>query len=79
MAQATARHILVSSEAKVNELKTAIEGDADFAEVAREHSPCPSGRDGGNLGSFGPVQMVREFHQVVFSSPPTLFQGLASA
>ena len=38
MARATARHILVSSEAKCNELKTAIEGGADFAEVAREHS-----------------------------------------
>ena len=61
MARATARHILVSSEAKCNELKTAIEGGADFAEVAREHSTCPSGRDGGNLGSFGPGQMVREF------------------
>ena len=61
MARATARHILVSSEAKCNELKTAIEGGADFAEVAREHSSCPSGRDGGNLGSFGPSQMVREF------------------
>lgn len=41
MARATARHILVSSEAKCNELKTAIEGGADFAEVAREHSSCP--------------------------------------
>ncbi len=75
MARATARHILVSSEAKCNELKTAIEGGADFAEVAREHSSCPSGRDGGNLGSFGPGQMVREFDQVVFSAPLNVVQG----
>lgn len=54
MARATARHILVSSEAKCNELKAAIEGGADFAQVARENSSCPSSRDGGNLGSFGP-------------------------
>ena len=74
MARATARHILVSSEAKCNELKTAIEGGAD-AEVAREHSTCPSGRDGGNLGSFGPGQMVREFDQVVFSAPLNVVQG----
>lgn len=56
MARATARHILVSSEAKCNELKTAIEGGADFAEVAREHSSCPSGRDGGNLARSAPAR-----------------------
>ncbi len=50
-------------------------GGADFAEVAREHSSCPSGRDGGNLGSFGPGQMVREFDQVVFSAPLNVVQG----
>src|SRR5690606_28671260 len=66
-ARATARHILVSSEARCNELKAAIEAGADFAQVARENSSCPSSRDGGNLGSFGPGQMVREFDQVVFS------------
>lgn len=67
MARATARHILVDSEAKCEALKTEIEGGRDFAEVAREHSSCPSGRQGGDLGSFGPGQMVREFDEVVFS------------
>ncbi|MDI5985528.1 peptidylprolyl isomerase [Halomonas sp. M4R5S39] len=67
MARATARHILVDSEAKCQELKAEIEGGRDFAEVAREHSTCPSGRQGGDLGSFGPGQMVREFDEVVFS------------
>jgi len=67
MTQATARHILVDSEAKCEELKKAIEGGQDFAEVARQHSSCPSGRNGGDLGSFGPGQMVPEFDQVVFS------------
>ncbi|MGE8642459.1 MAG: peptidylprolyl isomerase, partial [Achromobacter sp.] len=47
MAQASARHILVSTEAKCNELKTAIENGADFAQVAKENSSCPSSRDGG--------------------------------
>ncbi|MEC9084154.1 MAG: peptidylprolyl isomerase, partial [Pseudomonadota bacterium] len=51
MAQATARHILVDSEAKCEELKKAIEGGQDFAEVAKQHSSCPSGRNGGDLGS----------------------------
>lgn len=73
--KATARHILVNTEAQCNELKAAIEGGADFAEIARQHSGCPSGRDGGNLGSFGPGQMVREFDVVVFSAPLNVVQG----
>ncbi len=75
MTQATARHILVSTEEQCNELKTAIENGADFAQVAKEHSSCPSGRDGGNLGSFGPGQMVKEFDTVVFSAPVNVVQG----
>jgi len=67
MAIASARHILVPTEEQCNELKTRIEGGEDFAAVAKQHSQCPSGRDGGNLGQFGPGQMVREFDEVVFS------------
>jgi peptidyl-prolyl cis-trans isomerase C len=75
MAKATARHILVSSEEKCNELKAQIEGGADFAEVAKENSSCPSSRQGGDLGSFGPGQMVKEFDTVVFSAPVNVVQG----
>ena len=67
MASASARHILVDSEEKCLELKAKIEGGADFADVARQHSSCPSGRQGGELGTFGPGQMVKEFDEVVFS------------
>lgn len=75
MSKASARHILVSSEEKCKELKAAIEGGADFAQVARENSTCPSSRDGGNLGEFGRGQMVREFDEVVFSAPVNVVQG----
>ncbi|MEH6386636.1 MULTISPECIES: peptidylprolyl isomerase [Pseudomonas] len=75
MAQATARHILVPTEAKCIELKSAIEGGADFAQVARENSTCPSSRQGGDLGTFGPGQMVKEFDTVVFSAPVNEVQG----
>lgn len=68
MTQATARHILVDTEAKCEELKQAIENGQDFADVAREQSRCPSGRNGGDLGSFGPGQMVPEFDKAVFNS-----------
>lgn len=41
---------------------------ARFADLAREHSSCPSGKQGGNLGQFGRGQMVPEFEQAVFST-----------
>ncbi len=67
MARASARHILVNSEEQCLALKQEIENGRDFAEVAKQHSSCPSGRQGGDLGSFGPGQMVPEFDKVVFS------------
>ena len=67
MARAKARHILVETEAACLALKEKIEAGADFAEVARAHSLCPSGNQGGLLGEFGPGQMVEEFDKVVFS------------
>ena len=75
MAQASARHILVESEALSEELKAKIADGEDFAEVARAHSTCPSSRQGGDLGEFGPGQMVKEFDTVVFSAPVNEVQG----
>ena len=75
MANANARHILVSNEEACQKLKTDIEGGADFAKLAQEHSSCPSGGNGGDLGNFGPGQMVPEFDQVVFSAPVGEVQG----
>ncbi len=70
MPTAVARHILVPSEDKANELKQEIEGGASFADLAKEHSKCPSGRDGGSLGQFTQGQMVPEFDKVVFGDLP---------
>lgn len=75
MARASARHILVETEDQCNDLKTKIEGGADFADLAREHSKCPSGSRGGALGEFGRGQMVPEFDKVVFSAPVNEVQG----
>lgn len=66
MAKATARHILVDSEADCIKLKEELDKGADFATLAREHSLCPSGLRGGDLGEFGEGQMVKEFDEVVF-------------
>jgi peptidyl-prolyl cis-trans isomerase C len=75
MAKASARHILVPSEDQCTDLKTQIEAGADFADLARQFSTCPSGAKGGDLGTFGPGQMVREFDEVVFSAPVNTVQG----
>jgi peptidyl-prolyl cis-trans isomerase C len=75
MAQATARHILVDSEEFCTQLKDKIIEGEDFSAVAQEHSSCPSGQRGGDLGSFGPGQMVQEFDTVVFSAAINDVQG----
>ncbi len=75
MVQATARHILVSTEAQCLELKQQIQAGADFATLAKQHSACPSGAQGGDLGRFGPGMMVPEFDKVVFSAPVNEVQG----
>lgn len=75
MATATARHILVDSESQCQQLKEDIEGGADFADVAKQHSTCPSGQRGGELGEFGPGMMVKEFDAVVFSADLNKVEG----
>ena len=67
MSQATARHILVSTEKECLELKAKLENGAEFETLAKLHSSCPSGQSGGDLGAFGPGQMVPEFDRVVFN------------
>jgi len=75
MSRASARHILVETEELCAELKAKIEGGEDFGAIAKEYSSCPSGQRGGELGEFGPGQMVREFDEVVFSAPVNTVQG----
>jgi len=75
MTQATARHILVDSESQCQTLIDEIKGGADFADVAKQHSSCPSSSDGGNLGSFGKGQMVPEFEKACFEGEVGDVQG----
>lgn len=75
MPTATARHILVETEAECLQLLDRISAGEDFGEVAREHSNCPSKAQGGDLGQFGPGMMVKEFDEVVFSAEVNTVQG----
>lgn len=61
-----ASHILVETEEEAISLKEEILSGKAFEEVAMEHSLCPSGRDGGDLGFFGRGQMVKEFENAAF-------------
>jgi peptidyl-prolyl cis-trans isomerase C/peptidyl-prolyl cis-trans isomerase SurA len=70
-----ASHILVDTKSRSKEeAQTAIEGiisnlqdGGEFAKLAEEHSDCPSGSDGGDLGNFGKGAMVPEFETAAFN------------
>lgn len=64
---ANAKHILVHSPEECQKLKEEIENGADFGDVAKANSTCPSRFRGGDLGTFAQGQMVKPFDDVVFS------------
>lgn len=61
-----ASHILVDTEQEAIKLREEILSGKDFEDVAAEHSNCPSGARGGDLGFFGRGQMVKEFENAAF-------------
>ena len=78
---ARASHILLKGydDATVQRLeawKAEIVNDpGKFAQVASEHSLCPSRRNGGDLGFFTRGKMVKEFDTVVFNEDPGTVHG----
>ena len=63
----TARHILLNNEKLARKLKKEIQNkEIDFEKAAKKFSKCPSGKRGGNLGTFGKNEMVAEFDKVIF-------------
>ncbi|QAA35036.1 peptidylprolyl isomerase [Clostridium manihotivorum] len=66
----SAKHILLDSEEKLNEIRAEIvSGKKSFEESAAEYSTCPSSEQGGNLGSFSKGMMVPEFEEAAFMLP----------
>lgn len=63
-----ARHILVDSEEKANEVKGKLDGGAKFEDLAKEYSTDPGSKDnGGDLGWFGTGAMVPEFESAAYA------------
>jgi peptidyl-prolyl cis-trans isomerase C len=75
----TASHILIDTrnikeeeeldeaKKKVEKIKEELDQGADFAKLAEENSDCPSARTGGQLGTFGRSEMVKEFTDIAFA------------
>lgn len=59
-------HILVKTLTEANTVKARLDKGEKFAEVAKQVSLCPSGKKGGDLGTFTRGKMVKEFEKVAF-------------
>jgi len=59
-------HILVKTLTEAQTLKARIDQGESFSEIAKHVSLCPSGKKGGDLGTFGRGQMVKPFETVAF-------------
>ncbi len=59
---------LEEARQKIGGIKKEIDKGADFAEMAKKHSDCPSAEDGGDIGFFQRKgSVVEEFAKVAFS------------
>ena len=60
-------HILVKTEKEANKVLERLKKGEKFANIAKEVSLCPSGKRGGDLGTFGRGNMVKEFENAAFA------------
>ena len=67
MSKVKASHILVKKRSEAIRILNELKAGTDFAELAKKHSICSSGKKGGSLGFFTRGQMVKEFEKTAFS------------
>jgi len=65
-ARSSATRSKAEALSQINDISTKLAGGADFAELAKAHSDCPSKSRGGDLGQFGRGQMVKPFEEAAF-------------
>lgn len=61
-----ASHILVEKHSQAMKVLEELSNGKNFKELAKQHSTCPSGKKGGDLGSFGRGQMVKQFETAAY-------------
>ena len=76
----TASHILVDAKGvtdeaklkaakeKADKIKKELDGGADFVQLAKAYSDCPSAKTGGDLGPIKRGEMVKEFTEVAYAT-----------
>lgn len=63
-----ARHILVKTKEEADAIIKKLDGGDDFQKLANDNTTDPSGKtSGGDLGFFGPGQMVPEFEKAALA------------
>ena len=62
-----ASHILVKTKDEADKIIEQLKSGESFAQIAKEVSLCPSGRDGGDLGFFKKGVMVKPFEDAAFA------------
>ncbi len=60
-----ASHILVKNRTQAQSILEQLKKGGSFPTLARQYSTCPSKSKGGDLGWFGPGQMVPPFEAAV--------------
>lgn len=68
--RSTASRSKQEAKTQIDQVYTQLQGGGDFGELAKKHSDCPSGAQGGDLGSFGRGQMVGAFEDTAFGLAP---------
>ena len=60
-------HILVKSESEAKAVLERLKKGEKFGNVAKQVSCCPSGKKGGDLGTFTRGKMVKKFETAAFN------------
>lgn len=75
-ARSTATRSKEEAKQLIDQIKGQLDAGADFAQLAQQHSDCPSGKEGGDLGAFGRGQMVGPFEDAAFGMQVGALSGV---
>lgn len=76
MSKVHCAHILVKTEKEVNAVLERLKKGEKFSAIAKDVSLCPSKKRGGDLGTFGRGQMVKEFENAAFALDKGQISGI---